>query len=96
MIQKKVLSVLKFQRLSVKKESKHLFRLPPPGAYYLYPEARAIFLQKDLLCNDACSVTGVRITYWGAQTEKIRIEKQCIYYEKEKIKPSSIPIFFGN
>ena len=57
-----------------------LFRLCPPpslvGAYYLHPpDARAIFLHSDLLCNGACSVTGGRITYWGgggAQTEKIR------------------------
>ena len=50
---------------------------PPPslvGAYYLQPpDARAIFLHNDLLCNDTCSVTGGSITYWGggAQTEKI-------------------------
>ena len=35
---------------------------PPPslvGAYYLQPpDARAIFLHNDLLCNDTCSVTG--------------------------------------
>ena len=39
-----------------------LFRLCPPslvGAYYLQPpDARAIFLHNDLLCNDTCSVTG--------------------------------------
>ena len=40
-----------------------LFRLCPPpslvGAYYLQPpDARAIFLHNDLLCNDMCSVTG--------------------------------------
>ena len=53
-----------------------LFRLCPPslvGAYYLQPpDARAIFLHNDLLCNDTCSVTGGSITYWGAQTEKIQ------------------------
>ena len=54
-----------------------LFRLCPPpslvGAYYLHPpDARAIFLNNDLLCNSTCSVTGGRITYGGAQTEKIR------------------------
>ena len=42
---------------------------PPPslvGAYYLHPpDARAIFLHNDLLCNGACSVTGGCITYWG-------------------------------
>ena len=42
---------------------------PPPslvGAYYLQPpDARAIFLHNDLLCNDTCSVTGGSITYWG-------------------------------
>ena len=36
--------------------------VPPPslvGAYYLQPpDARAIFLHNDLLCNDTCSVTG--------------------------------------
>ena len=35
---------------------------PPPslvGAYYLHPpDARAITLHNDLLCNDTCSVTG--------------------------------------
>ena len=35
---------------------------PPPilvGAYYLHPpNARAIFLHNDLLCNGMCSVTG--------------------------------------
>ena len=42
------------------------------GAYYLQPpDARAIILHNDLLSNDACSVTGGSITYWGgAQTEK--------------------------
>ena len=58
-----------------------LFRLclPPSlvGAYYLQlPDARAIFLHNDLLCNDTCSVTGGGAqTYWGggAQTEKIRL-----------------------
>ena len=47
-----------------------LFRLCPPpslvGAYYLHPpDARAIFLHSNLLCNGTCSVTGGRITYWG-------------------------------
>ena len=38
--------------------------MPPPapslvGAYYLHPpDARAIFLHNDLLCNGTCSVTG--------------------------------------
>ena len=53
-----------------------LFRLCPPslvGAYYLQPpDTRAIFLHSNLLCNGTCSVTGGRITYWGAQTEKIQ------------------------
>ena len=37
---------------------------PPPspslvGAYYLHPpDARAIFLQSDLLCNGTCAATG--------------------------------------
>ena len=51
------------------------FPFVPPslvGAYYLYPpDARAIFLHSNLLCNGTCSVTAGRITYWGAQTEKI-------------------------
>ena len=52
-----------------------LFRLCPPpslvGAYYLQPpEARAIFLHNDLLCNDTCSVTGGSITYWGGTNGK--------------------------
>ena len=38
------------------------FPFVPPslvGAYYLQPpDARAIFLHNDLLCNDTCSVTG--------------------------------------
>ena len=39
------------------------------GAYYLQPpDARAIFLHNDLLCNDTCSVTGGSITYWGGGT----------------------------
>ena len=45
------------------------------GAYYLHPpDARAIFLHSDLLCNETCFVTGGSIKYWGrrgAQTEKI-------------------------
>ena len=51
-----------------------LFRLCPPslvGAYYLQPpDARAIFLHNDLLCNDTCSVTGGSITYWGGHKRK--------------------------
>ena len=47
---------------------------PPPslvGAYYLQPpDARAIFLHNDLLCNDTCSVTGGSITYWGGTNGK--------------------------
>ena len=41
-----------------------LFRCAPPppslvGTYYLRPpDARAIFLHSDLLCNGTCSVTG--------------------------------------
>ena len=55
------------------KEILDLFRLCPPpslvGAYYLQPpDARAIFLHNDLLCNDTCSVTGGSITYWGGGT----------------------------
>ena len=48
--------------------------VPPPslvGAYYLQPpDARAIFLHNDLLCNDTCSVTGGSITYWGGGGHK--------------------------
>ena len=41
------------------------------GAYYLQPpDARAIFLHNDLLCNDTCSVTGGSITYWGGTNGK--------------------------
>ena len=51
-----------------------LFRLCPPslvGAYYLQPpDARAIFLHNDSLCNDTCSVTGGSITYWGGTNGK--------------------------
>ena len=36
------------------------------------PDARAIFLHCDLLCNGTSSVSGGRITYWGAQTEKVQ------------------------
>ena len=54
--------------------SPDLFRLCPPslvGAYYLQPpDARAIFLHNDLLCNDTCSVTGGSITYWGGTNGK--------------------------
>ena len=39
------------------------------GAYYLQPpDARAIFLHDDLLCNGTCSVTGGSITNWGGGT----------------------------
>ena len=45
-----------------------LFRLCPPslvGAYYLQPpDARAIFLHNDLLCNGTCSLTGEPVAYW--------------------------------
>ena len=53
---------------------KRIFSVCAPslvGAYYLQPpDARAIFLQNDLLCNSTCSVTGGRITYWGVTTGK--------------------------
>ena len=44
-------------------EFSDLFLLCPPprlaGAYYSHrSHARAIFVHKDLLCNDMCSVTG--------------------------------------
>ena len=55
---------------------------PPPslvGAYYLHPpDARAIFLHSNLLCNGTCSVTGGRITYWGAQTKKNPRKTICL------------------
>ena len=44
------------------------------GAYYLHPSppvARAIVSHNDLASNGTRSETGGRITYWGAQTEKI-------------------------
>ena len=49
--------------------------MPPPPclvcAYYLQPpDARAIFLHNDLLCNETCSVTGGGITYWGGHKRK--------------------------
>ena len=42
------------------------------GAYYLQPpDARAIILHHDLLCNDTCSVSGGGgITYWGGTNGK--------------------------
>ena len=43
------------------------------GAYRLQPpDARAIFLHNDLLCNDTCSVTGGEhnLLGGGAQTER--------------------------
>ena len=50
------------------------FPFVPPslvGAYYLHPpDARAIFLHSNLLCNGTCSVTGGRITYWGGTNGK--------------------------
>ena len=45
------------------------------GAFNLRPpDARAIFLHNNSLCNDTCSVSGGRITYLGAQTEKILLQ----------------------
>ena len=64
-----------------------LFRLCPPslvGAYYLHPpDARAIFLHDDLLCNGTCSVTGGSITYWGGTNGK---DPTCYYIENQYIK----------
>ena len=66
-----------------------LFRLCPPslvGAYYLQPpDARAIFLHNDLLCNDTCSVTGGSITYWGGTNGKDPI---FVYHPGQKFFPS--------
>ena len=58
--------------------------VPPPslvGAYYLHPpDARAICLHNDLLCNGTCFATGGRITCrGGAQTEKIRKKFNALY-----------------
>ena len=50
--------------------------MPPSlvGAYYSQPpDARAIFLHNDFLCNDTCSVTGGSITYWGGGHERKKI-----------------------
>ena len=65
------------------------------GAYYLQPpDARAIFLHNDLLCNDTCSVTGGSITYWGggggAQTEKIQ---QFVSFHCDHILSTSLNLF---
>ena len=43
--------------------------VPPPHLsgriLFAPPDARAIFLHKDLLCNETCSVIGGCITHWG-------------------------------
>ena len=50
------------------------------GAYYLHPpDAGAIFLLDDLLCNGTCSVTGGHITYWGGGTNG----KDSLYDNRE-------------
>ena len=69
-----------------------LFRFCPPslvGAYYLHPpDARAISLHDDSLCNGTCSVTGGCITYWGgrAQTKRSNFsassDQQCYIFFK--------------
>ena len=71
-----------------------LFRLCPPslvGAYYLQPpDARAIFLHNDLLCNDTCSVTGGggggerNVLGGGAQLEKIPLYHVCVLDQSSK------------
>ena len=50
---------------------------PPPPPQLIWrilfapPDARAIFLHDDLLCNGTCSVTeGGGITYWGGTDGK--------------------------
>ena len=52
---------------------------PPPslvGAYYLQPpDARAIFLHNDFLCNDTCSVTGGAKRTGGGGHKQKRSEK---------------------
>ena len=57
-------------------EKRDLFRLCPPPPelsgriLFSPPDARAIFLYNDLLCNGTCFVTGGRITYWGGGTNE--------------------------
>ena len=56
------------------------------GAYYLHNDARAIFLNNDLLCNDKCSVAGGCMTF--NNFEKFRqFESRCYFYSKSSICP---------
>ena len=52
---------------------------PPP-----HPDARAMFLHNDLLCNDKCSVSGGRIMYWGGghkrKRSEIHLKKKMKWY----------------
>ena len=57
--------------------------VPPPQLsgriLFALPDARAIFLHSNLLCNGTCSVTGGCITYWGGTIGKDPIlEMQCL------------------
>ena len=71
----------------IKRNGSFLF-VPPSlvGAFYLHPppppptDARAIFLQNDLLCNDTCSVTGGRKTYWGGGHKRKRSKGIYIFF----------------
>ena len=75
------------------------FSFVPPslvGAYYLQPpDARAIFLNNDLLCNDTCSVTGGSITYWGGGANGKDPEKALIGLFKIRIFPFVPPQLSG-
>ena len=47
------------------------------------PDARAIFLHNDLLCNDTCNVTAGCITYWGHKRKRSlevfqNLETDCV------------------
>ena len=67
-----------------------LFRLCPQVngcILFASPDARAVILHNDLLCNYTCSVTGGRITYWGgAQTEKIHFSNSVIKRDSDPSK----------
>ena len=61
-------NLVKFFKNTFSYQKSDLFRLCPPPQLngcilFAPPDARALFLHKDLLCNGTCSVTGGRITY---------------------------------